>query len=112
MTHGGQHEKTFEKTAKIVAEKMGKLGCWSVKTRRNVGVKVGCYLTAESEDPTFGGASRPTHYVQCEHGKKKVAGSSRKKALKLAKVSQTWCSKCGKAHAKLLEEKQVDEKTN
>lgn len=100
MTHGGQHEKTFEKTAEHCTGRLDDKGCWSVKTRRNVGVKVGCYLTAQMSNPNY---CRDKHTVMCAHGTKRPAGNSRAKALKLAKKSHEWCRSCAKAHKALTE---------
>lgn len=102
--HGGQHEKTFDKLAEAVSGRMSTKGCWSVKTRRNVGVKVGCYLTEASDWERAPASTK--HHVMCQHGTRKAAGSSRKKALVLARTSQDWCGHCSKAHQKLT---QLDE---
>jgi len=97
MIHGGQHEKTFEKTAQAVSGRMSTKGCWSVKVRQNVGVKVGCYLTA-SGDWT---KATTKHYAQCQHGTRRDGGASRKTCLKVAKTSHLWCGHCRKAHEAL-----------
>jgi len=97
--HGGQHEKTFEKTADAVSGRMSTQGCWSVKTRRHVGVKVGCYLSSAGD-----WVKAPSkHYAQCQHGTRKDGGSSRKSCLKVAKQSHIWCGHCAKAHKQLTQ---------
>ena len=104
MTHGGQHENTFAKTAEHCTGRLDEQGCWSVKMRRNVGVKVGCYLTEASA------RNRATkHFAMCAHGAIQDGGSSRKSCLKVAKQSQDWCKSCKKAHKALTEAQQADE---
>jgi hypothetical protein len=100
MTHGGQHENTFEKTAEHCTGRLETQGCWSVKMRRKVGVKVACYLTSASKNPSY---TRDKHFVMCAHGRKTPAGNSRKSALNLAKKSHEWCNQCEKAHKALTE---------
>jgi len=103
MTHGGQTENTFEKTAELCTGRLGEKGCWSVKARRNVGVKVGCYLQeATSKPKRFGRENK--HYAQCSHGTMRAGGKSRKSCLKVAKLSHTWCKSCTKAHKALTEQ--------
>lgn len=83
MTHGGAHEKTYEKT--------GILGCISLKKREQTGVRVAVVKTADSETPRY-----PSKYfTQCLSHRSKHGWKSRREAIKGARVPADWCKKCG-----------------
>ena len=91
--HGGCNKETYSK--------LGKKGLWSIKTRMNVGLKVGCYKTADSSNPRY---TRDKYHCQCAHGTKSPAGNSRKSAIAHAKRSDKWCSRCEARKAEMLED--------
>lgn len=84
MTHGGAHEKTYEKT--------GIRGCISIKTRAQTGLKVAVVKTEDSDTPRFGAK----YFTQCLSHRSKKGWSTRSKAIKGARVPQSWCRVCAK----------------
>tara|TARA_Y100000593_G_scaffold16114_3_gene31847 strand:- start:3610 stop:3996 length:387 start_codon:yes stop_codon:yes gene_type:complete len=99
--HTGAHlGKDGTKTAKTI----GIEGAWTLKMRRNVGVRVGCIFiekgpTAIREHPATKVAVRnkagemvmPTHVAVSDHYSV-IGAASRKQAIDLCKKADQWCS--------------------
>tara|TARA_Y100001938_G_C7856053_1_gene313202 strand:- start:23 stop:310 length:288 start_codon:yes stop_codon:yes gene_type:complete len=87
MTHGGAHEKTYEK--------IGIKGAISKKQRRETGVTVVVVKTEDSETPNY-----PSKYfTQCLSHRAKKGWSTRSKAIKGARVPASWCKRCAERKA-------------
>jgi hypothetical protein len=79
------------------AEKIGVKGAWTLKSRGEIRVLVGCLTKATSEfaeNATKDAKGRPAvHVTVCDH--RRVRGAaSRKGAIELAKKSHEWCAIC------------------
>jgi len=84
-------EKHTGAATSATAEKIGKDGAWTLKSRGQAKILVGCVVKAESE---FAGRRvRGMHLAVCEHGRIK-ASPSRRGAIIEAKRSPDWCAKC------------------
>ena len=108
--HGGSNEKTFARVGENATGRMSAKGAWSIKVRKKVGVKVGCYKSSESDWTR----AQYTHYVMCAHGTRRqehagIQTTSRAKALKVAKLSHEWCGHCTKAHEALTQTSDEEE---
>ena len=85
------------KDGRKTAQKIGRAGAWSLKTRQSHGLMVGCIHLSSSdfaEKALTDDEGRPAaHAALCQHGSLTPA-KTRKQAIVLARRSQDWCLKC------------------
>ena len=101
ITTGAHLGKDGVKTAKTI----GRSGAWTLKSRRRVGVRVGCIFIDKSDNreelqtkagrvPSKSGMMvAASHAAVCDHHSVKGA-RSRKLAIAQTKKSDEWCALC------------------